>query len=704
MNARPQLQPDSADGTETGIRLGVDVGGTFTDFTIVASDGTVHLWKEESTPANPVEGIRTGLVGFSKHLGIDVRDLLKRCHLCVHGTTVGTNMLIERTGPRLGLLCTEGFRDTLYFRDGYKAERFNLGLQHPKPLVDRWLRLGIPERVDDEGNELIPLDEDAVITAARFMREAGVEAVAIAFLWSIVAPGHELRAAELVRRELSGASVVCSHAVLPEIREWERTSATVLSAYLLEALEEYLTGFESYLMSGGHSRKPLIMQINGGCSQVSDILRRPINILHSGPAAAPSAAAFFSSTTGPNVVTVDMGGTSLDVCLIRNGRPTMSRFVQVADQPIGVSAVDVHTIGAGGGSIAWVDAGGALRVGPRSAGARPGPAAYGYGGMEPTVTDANVVLGYLHPEAFLGGRRRLELSKAALAIDECVARPLSITPLEAALGIVRIVNSNIETAVRVVSVERGIDPRSLSLVCGGGAGGLHCAAVARGLEIRRVFVPREAGVFCSFGMTVTDVRQDRTVSFHAFSDDLDVAKVESLMAQIESQLRLEFQDAGYESDAVVFERTSDARYPGQHHEITIPIPSPLRVADIKAVEASFHGEHALLYAYDREELPVEFFHWRVTGIGRHPTPARALTAGNGSSPKPARELPVHFAENPLETPFYSVETLGVGATVKGPAVIEAPTTTIVVPPGDVLTMETADGYTIEVAPKEPNKR
>ena len=612
-------------------------------------------------------------------------------------------MLIERNGPRLGLLCTEGFRDVLYFRDGYKPERFNLRLSHPAPLVERWLRVGVRERIDEEGNELLPLDRDAVTAAARFMKEAGVKGVAIAFLWSILCPDHELQAADLVRREIPGASIVCSHAVLPEIREWERTSAAVLSAYLLEAVEAYLGGFESYLVGEGLKRKPLIMQVNGGCAHVSDVIKRPVNILHSGPAAAPAAAQYFSRASGANVVTVDMGGTSLDVCLMRNGRPAMSRFVQVADQPIGVPAVDVHTIGAGGGSIAWVDSGGALRVGPRSAGARPGPAAYGAGGSEPTVTDANVVLGYLRPEAFLGGRRTLNCDLAAAAIHEHVATPLDISTLDAALGIVRVVNSKIETAIRAVSVERGIDPRSLTLVSGGGAGGLHCSPVARGLEISRVFVPREAGVFCSFGMTVTDVRQDRTGSLHTISDHLKVVQAESLMAGLESQLRAEFQEAGYEEEAVVVERSADARYPGQHHEITIPIPIPLREEDIQAIETEFHTEHALLYAYDRKELPVEFFHWRVTAIGQHSVPLRdsSTTEAQEPEPHPDREFPVHFSEHaqPLSTPFYPVDALSLGSNISGPAVIVAPTTTIVVPPGDVLTMRSVDGYTIEIAPK-----
>src|ERR1700761_4093816 len=374
-------------------RIGVDIGGTFTDFTVAREDGELLLWKQDSTPDDPGRAVVQGLAAVAEQLGTDTAGLLGETELFVHGTTVATNMLIQRNGPTIGLLCTEGFRDVLYFRDGYKPERFNMHLPHPRELVDRWLRIGVPGRMDPAGGEIAPLGEAEVRAAAAQFREAGVMAVAIAFLWSMLYPEHEARAAEILAAELPGVDVVCSHAVLPEIREWERTSSTAMSAYVMPKIREYLTALTGRLEDGGLRSPLLIMQINGGCARVPEILARPVNILASGPGAAPPAALPSAGSVGEDLISVDMGGPSLDVCLIEGGRAAMSREIQVEGQPIGVPAVDVHSIGAGGGPIGRGDAGNALRVGPRSAGATPGPACYDIGGTEPTVTDANVVLG-----------------------------------------------------------------------------------------------------------------------------------------------------------------------------------------------------------------------------------------------------------------------------------------------------------------------
>ncbi len=681
-------------------RIGVDIGGTFTDFTVLGDDGRVLLWKEDTTADDPVRAIDAGLRALAPQLGTDVEGMLGDTSLLVHGTTVATNMLIQRNGPRVGLLCSEGFRDILYFRDGYKPDRFNLKMSHPGSFVDRWLRLGVSERVTSRGEVLVPLDEAAVRRAAEELRAGGVEAVAVAFLWSMLHPGHELRAAEILREELPGVHVVCSHDILPEIREWERTSATVLSAYILPRIVEYLTRLERTLEGAGLQRPPLIMQINGGCARVPEILRRPVNILASGPAAAPAAALHFARAIGTNLITVDMGGTSLDVCLIRDGQATMSRDVQVESQPIGVAAVEVHSVGAGGGSIAWIDAGGALRVGPRSAGARPGPACYGFGGTEPTVTDANVVLGYLDPEAFLGGRRVLRDDLSRAAVESHVAEPLGLSAVEAAAGIVRIVNANMVAAIRAVSVERGIDPRGFTLMCGGGAGGLHCAELARELGARRVFVPLEAGVFCSLGMTVTDVRHDHVIAFHAVSDELDADRLNGLLRRLEDDARRELLEEGIPESLISVERAVDARYPGQHREITIPVPpGDLGAEGLRSLEEAFHVEHQAHYAYTRPELPIEFLHWRITGVARHPREEEPAVLHEPHDAVPARSRPAYFDGDVVETAFHDVADLRVGSVVRGPAVLCAPTTTIVLHPGDVLTMAGADGYTIELAPR-----
>jgi N-methylhydantoinase A len=685
-------------------RIGVDIGGTFTDFTVVADDGRVLLWKEDTTADNPVRAIEAGLAAIAEQVGLDVAGLLGSTELFVHGTTVATNMLIQRNGPRVGVLCTEGFRDVLYFRDGYKPDRFNIHLPQPGTLVDRWLRVGVAERYDPRGNELVPLDEDAVRAAAAGFREAGVEAVAVAFLWSMLYPDHELRAAEIVAEEMPGAHVVCSHTILPEIREWERTSSAMLSAYIAPRIVEYLTNLERTLLDGGLDRPPLIMQINGGCARVADIIRRPVNILASGPAAAPAAALHHREAIGDDLVTVDMGGTSLDVCLIRGGRAAMSRFVQVEGQPIGVPAVDVHSVGAGGGSIAWIDEGTALRVGPRSAGARPGPACYDYGGTEPTVSDANVVLGYLDPDAFLGGRRRLRDDLSVEAIRTHVAEPLGLTPVDAAAGIVRVVNANMVAAIRAVSVERGIDPRHFTLVCGGGAGGLHAADLARELGMSRVFVPNEAGVLCSFGMTVTDVRHDHVAAFHTMSDTVDLAELNRVIADLEATAVAELREEGFPAELIRLERLVDARYPGQHNEITIPAAAGVELGaeHLRELETAFNDEHRAQFTYDRAGLPIEMLHWRVVAVGRNAIPSAPAEQGDGRTPVPFRTGPAYFAgDAATETAFYDVSGLDIGAELRGPAVVSAPTTTIVVHPGDVLTRPSAEGFVIQIAAKEP---
>ena len=686
-------------------RIGVDVGGTFTDFTVAQDNAQFLLWKEDTTPDDPTRAVFTGLAAVAEQLKIGTDELLRSTEIFVHGTTVATNMLIQRNGPRIGLLCTEGFRDVLYFRDGYKPERFNIRLPHPPELVERWLRIGVAERFDAQGNEVVPLDEDAVRAAAGRFRVAGTRALAVAFLWSMLYPAHEVRAAEILREELPGVDVVCSHAVLPEIREWERTSATAISAYILPGIHEYLNSLETELVDKGLKRPPLIMQVNGGCARIPDILRVPMNILACGPAAAPAAALRYANTIGENLITVDMGGTSFDVCLIRDGRPAMSRGIRVEDQPIGVPAVDVHSIGAGGGSIAWIDAGGALRVGPRSAGSRPGPACYGFGGTEPTVTDANVVLGYLDPDRFLGGRRRLREDLAAEAVDNHVGAPLGLSTIDAAAGIIRVVNANMVGAIRSVSIDRGVDPRRFTLVCGGGAGGLHAAELGRELGMKQVFVPIEAGVFCSFGMTVTDVRHDHVVALRTVSDNFELEQVNSALVTVETNAHEELLEEGFEPLQIRLERTVDARYLGQIHEITVGVPSSTRLAadDVRALVHVFHAEHKAQFGYNRENMPVEFLHWRVSAIGDSNI-GRATASVEGLSgtiePTLTKEAYSAAAGRMTKVPIYEIAHLRVGASVRGPAIIAAPTTTIVIHQRDVLWRHVLEGFLIDVASKE----
>jgi N-methylhydantoinase A len=682
------------------LRIGVDIGGTFTDFSVMSASGRVFQYKQDTTPDDPARAIELGLDGVAAELGLSTQAMLERTALFVHGTTVATNGVIQRNGPKVGLVCTAGFRDVLYFRDGFKPERFNIHMEHPREFVDRYLRLGVAGRLLADGSERVPLDEAAVLAAAERFRAAGVGGVAVAMLWSVVNPAHELRTAELLESALPGVPVLCSHQILPEIREWERTSATVLSAYIQPLVRDYLRRLETLLAARGLRTPLLVMQIIGGCGTVADVLRRPVDILHSGPAAAPSAAAWIAESVGErDLITVDMGGTSLDVCMITDGRASMSRRLQVEHQPIGVAGVEVHSIGAGGGSIAWIDSGGALRVGPRSAGSVPGPACYGNGGTDATVTDANLVLGYLDPSAFLAGRRVLQAQPAEQAVA-AVGAPLGLDVDEAAAGIIRIVNANMVGSIRAVSIEQGIDPRGFTLVSGGGAGGLHVAGLARQIGMRRVLVPREAGTLCAFGMTVTDVRQDRIGALHSLSVALDPERVRELFAALDGDARAQLHEGGFADEQIDVFYSVDARYPGQVHELSVPLTGAVLDEDLLAETVrQFHAEHQRLFSYSRPELPVEFLHWRLSAVGRLPlaTPTRR-EVGERVEVVARGERMAWFdaAGGRVPTAVHMVEDLASGAVVHGPAVIQAPTTTVVVPPGDVLLARGDGSLLIEI--------
>jgi N-methylhydantoinase A len=686
-------------------RIGIDIGGTFTDFTVVEDSGGVTLWKEDSTADDPVQAIERGLSAVADILHCDLAEFLQATDLFVHGSTIATNAVIQRSGPKIGLLCTEGFRDIIHLRDGFKPERFNIHLSHPVEFVDRYLRLGVRERVNHAGAVTQALSEDDVRVAAGHFRDEGVAAVAVAFLWSIVNPSHEQRAAEILAEELPGTKVILSSQVLPEIREWERTSASVLSAYILPGIDSYLRKLEALLDGAGFPRAPLIMQINGGCASVEEILRRPVFALASGPAAAPAAAIHYArNLDANNMISVDMGGTSFDVCLIRDGRVGMSRTIQIEQQPIGVAGVEVHSVGAGGGSIAWIDSGRALRVGPRSAGAKPGPACYGQGGSEPTVTDANVVLGYLEPEAFLGGRRALRRDLAERAVMEHVAQPLGLDLARAAAGIIEVVDAGMVDAIRAVSVERGIDPRGFMLVAGGGAGALHAARLARKLGMRQLLVPGEAGTYCAFGMTVTDVRHDHSEPLHALTSNVDPAVVNALFDRLETRARKQLLDDGFSADQIHIERAVDARYPNQVHELTLPIESvpPYDRAALRGIEQTFHREHDQRFTYALTELPIECLHWRITAIGRMPLAARddstsAIDDADQGTAVPAGNRETYVAgEGMVSFAIHRAGDLVPSAVIDGPAIVQAPTTTVLLMRGDRLQVQTDRSYLIDI--------
>jgi N-methylhydantoinase A len=684
-----------------GIRIGVDIGGTFTDFIIVDDLGRFRVYKTLSTPHASEQAIFTGIEELATEAGAGVPEFLAGVDVFIHGTTKATNTVIQRNGPKTGMIHTKGFPDILFLRDGHKPDRYNLHMPPPDPFVPRYLRKEVDERILYSGEVMTPLDEDSVREALHVFRREGVESIAVCLLWSMVNPAHERRVAEIVREELPGVYVALSAEILPALREYPRACATALSAYVGPVLGQYLTKVSQYLRDNGYRYDLLIMQVTGGSASVQEIEKRPVLAIGSGPSAGPAAGLRVGSEEGErNLMVVDMGGTSFDVSLITDGVFAMSRELQIEDMPIGVAAVDVNSIGAGGGSIAWIDAGGMLRVGPRSAGADPGPSCYGLGGVEPTVTDANVILGYLNPEYFLGGRMELDRERSERAMER-IAGPLGVGTVEAAAAVYRIVNTNMVGAMRTVSVMRGIDPRDYTVIVGGGAGGTHAAKIAEELEMRKVICPTVAGGLCAFGMLAADVRQTYLTTFPTNTESMDIGKVNEIFTEMEERAVSELEAQGFNGASIELTRLVDAKYPYQLHELIVPAPSgKLRTDGVARIATNFHDHHERLYTYCLREMPVDVNGFRVNAVGKLPQlPLMRQGEGRTDASDAAKgSRDVFFAEvgDYVETPIYDGALLRHGMVVTGPAVAELATTTLVVFPGHVLSVNPAGDFHVEI--------
>uniref|UniRef100_A0A831X251 Hydantoinase/oxoprolinase family protein n=1 Tax=Thermorudis peleae TaxID=1382356 RepID=A0A831X251_9BACT len=644
--------------------VGVDTGGTFTDF-VLFEDGRVRVHKVLSTPTDPARAILQGLAD----LGID-----RTVDVVVHGSTVATNAVLEHKGARTGLITTAGFRDVLEIGRQNRPKLYDLRQQKPPPLVPRELRLEVTERLDERGGVLVPLDQESVRAAIDRLQQAGVESVAVCLLFSFANPEHERIVAEAAER--AGFFVSASHVVLPEFREYERTSTVALNAYVGPLMARYLSRLEQSLPRQTTVR---IMQSNGGTISAATAGREAARTLLSGPAAGVVGAAYVAEASGfRRVISFDMGGTSTDVSLI-DGAPTQTTEGKIGPYPMRLPMLDIHTVGAGGGSIAWFDAGGALRVGPVSAGADPGPAAYGRGGSEPTVSDANVVLGRLVPDAFLGGTMRLDAERARLAVGK-IAERLGSAPEAAALGIVQIANANMEAAIRVISVERGYDPRDFTLVAFGGAGPLHACELAERLRIPRVLVPTTPGVLSALGMLATDIVKDyaRTVMLRP-GGPLD--QIEPAFGELEERARVELGAEGIAPDAMRLDRFLDLRYVGQSYELTVPFQG-----DVAGTVAAFHRAHERRYGYADSAEPVEVVNVRLRATGLISKPAlERQPEPSPWRPEPSEKRPVTFdqAGEPMTctAALYQRDRLGPGAVIAGPAIVTQYDTTTVLPPG-----------------------
>jgi N-methylhydantoinase A len=678
--------------------LGIDVGGTFTDFLLTDQEGNSNVYKTLSTPKDPTIGFFNGLTEMAQDHEMDLEHFIQNIELIVHGTTVGTNAALTYSGAKTALLTTKGFRDVLEMRQGLRPDAYNNQYISPKPFVPRHLRIGVNERVDYRGQEVTTLSEQDIHEAIKVIRDQNVEAIAISFMHSYANPEHEKKAGEMIRQQLPEHYVTISSELVPRSRLYDRTSTTVLNSYIGPIIEKYLTNLTRKLKEYQFSGTLLIMQSNGGVATPTATISKAANTLLSGPASAPVAGSWYLKPHGiKDALTMDMGGTSFDVALVKDGYPLIRTECEIADWPISLPTVDIHTIGSGGGSIAWVDEGGLLHVGPKSAGANPGPACYGFGAEFPTVTDANLVLGYLNPDYFLGGKMKLDLASARQAIKTQVADKLGLTIEEAAQGIIDMVNINMANGIREITTKRGYDPREFPLVCAGGAGPLHAAAIAEELESTLVIIPKESSIFCAAGMLMSDLRHDFVKVHRTATKSTQVEKVHDIFRQLADQgTEVLFEDGVNEAD-MQFHYSLDMMYTGQYFQVNVPFTEEeMKTITIAYIEEKFHKWHDQLFGYSTPEMEVEIINFNLSAIGMTQKPKMKQTDYLSATPKHAFKgsRPMSHGEKGylIDTPIYDGDILVHGNQIIGPAIIEQKVTTIIVSDSFDVICDKNDNY------------
>lgn len=661
--------------------IGIDVGGTFTDVVGIAADGTTTLAKASSTPGDQSVGVLNGLERLAEALGEPLADLLSRTTRIVHGTTVATNALLERNGAKIAMLTTEGHRDILEMREGLKPERYNARLPVIKPLVPRSARFPVRERMRENGSVETSLDESSLSAAIAAVREMKAEAVAICFLHSWRDTRHETMAAEAIRAAVPDVFVTCSGEVLPQIKEYERFSTAAVNAYVGPMVSSYLDKLTGRLAAAGFSGPLFVILSHGGIAPVAEAARIAAGTALSGPAGGVAAAvAIARECAEADIVTFDMGGTSTDIALVEHGKAILGRGRTVGGERIALETLDIETLGAGGGSIAHIGASGMLQVGPRSAGAVPGPVAYGAGGTEPTVTDANLVLGYLDADRFLGGRHKLDIEAARQAFAR-LGETLGLDPTHTAAGVVRLANTRIADGIRVATVRRGIDPRGAALLSFGGAAGLHATAVAREIGMSRIIVPIFAAGLSAWGMLHTDLRYEvsRSVLDEATMRDED--KLRATFAVLEDEARAQMRQ--WWTGGVAIRRRADMRYGEQIFEIDVPLDDVDWDAPglPKRVSAAFNARHKALFTYDLPGEEVVLVNARAAVVGE----LKANRSGHvvdGQAATPFAERRVVFETGETTVPVFDFMRLPSGQVLNGPAIVENDTTTVLLRPGD----------------------
>lgn len=660
----------------SGARVGIDIGGTFTDIVSVDENG-LHVLKTPSTPDAPETGVSDGIQEAVRELGLSPESI----SFLAHGTTVATNAVLEQAWADTALITNEGFRDALEIGRQNRPDLYDFQVEKPDPVIPRDKRYEVPGRLDERGEVEEPLDEDEILGVVDALKDEDIESVAVSLLFSFENPDQELKVKQAIESETEFYTSISSQ-VLPEIKEYERSVATALNAALKPRMDRYIGRLESNLVELGISVPLKIMQSNGGIITASAAQERPINTLLSGPAAGVQGAAFVGNHVGlSNIVTMDMGGTSCDVSVVQDGDPVMSTEVTVGDYPVSLPMIDIHTIGAGGGSIGWIDSGDALRVGPRSAGAEPGPICYGRGGSEPTITDAHYVLGRIDPTQF-GHAFAQSSSRAVAAGMEQLGSQLGKDGVSVAQGMLDVANASMERALRVVTVERGLDPREFGLVAFGGAGPLHACRLADDLDIPSVIVPRTAGVLSALGLLISDIVYENSTTRIRSWEELDPSVVEREFEGFESQAESRLVEEGVARENHVFERALDVRYAGQSFELTVPVTDRVLKSSLDEIAEEFHSLHRRRYGHASPEEPLELVTIRLRARGEIDPPSLPRIPLSGSVGDAVRtERPVYFDGQEVRTDVLIRDQIPGESTVSGPVIIEGSESTVVIHPG-----------------------
>lgn len=683
-------------------KIGIDVGGTFTDFLLAKEDGTTEIYKVLSTPEDPSIGLMNGLEEMAKNHKKTIQEFIKDVETIVHGTTVTTNAVLTYRGAKVGLLTTKGLRDTLEMRRGIREEQYNNKFTNVEPLVPRYLRYPIEERIDYKGVIITPIHTSNVEQAVSTFQGERVEAVAICFMNSFANSQHEEIAAKIIREKMPDCYLSVSSTLLPSIRFYDRISTTVLNSYVGPILRRYLTNLLKRLKDIGFTGLLLIMQSNGGVVSPENAIEQAAVTLLSGPAGGPVAGIAYTAIQGyKDCITVDMGGTSFDAALIKNRTPMVTTEGQINRLRLALPMLNIITIGAGGGSIGWIDEGGLLKMGPQSAGARPGPACYNFGGELPTCTDADLLLGYLNENYFAGGKIRLSREKAFQAIKTHIAEKLKIDVLEAAAGMYQVININMAAGIREVSVKKGEDPREFPLVVAGGAGPIHACLIALELEIPVLIIPKESSIFCAVGMLMSNFQHDFVRTLVSPLNQLDPKKLQDRFDEMKREGVTLLKREHIARNKIQFLYSIDMRYFKQYHEVNVPVTEDeIYRGRLESISKKFHAEHNRLYGYSLEEIgtPIEVINLRITCIGHTEKPKFIKMKYRGPDPSKAfkekRRVYLPRQQKFQIVPVYDGDRLQYGNQIEGPAIIEQVNTTTFVSPEFFMICDAYGSFTL----------